>query len=124
MKKSHISHWLLSAAIAALLPITAASGRGMGGSAGMGPHFSGVNGFHNGGFGHFHDFNRNDRFFRHGRFFVHNDRFSRFHRDRFFRFHRDRFFFGFNVAPFGYPYPYPYPYPYWYPWYAPYAYPY
>jgi hypothetical protein len=140
MKKSHISHWLMAAAIAVLLPITGASGRSMGGhpgmglrmggAPGMGPHMGGPTGmgprffrgngfsrghefaFRHGEFGHFRD----DRFFRHREF----SRFRDFDRDnRFFFHHRDRFFFGFNFVGPGYPYPY------WYPWYPGYPwYPY
>ena len=111
MKKSPVSRWFLAAALAALLPVSAASGRGMGGPPGMGPRFS-----QGGGFGRGHEFAfrghefgrfRDDRFFRHRRFFVRDHRFFR---------HRDRFFFGFNFVGFGPPWfgP-PYPYPYWYP---------
>jgi hypothetical protein len=85
--------WLLMAALAASLPISAqaAGGRGMGG----GPHFSGGRVFA------FHDGRFHNRFFARGRFF---------HGNRFFP--RGRFGF----VGFGFPYPYPYPYPYyWYP---------
>src|SRR5215468_10836514 len=104
----------MAGAIAALLPITTASGRSMGGHPGMGPRFFSGNGFGRGHefafrhreFGPFRGFDRDDRFFAHRRFFDRDDRF--FH-------HRDRFFFGFEFA--GYPYPYWYPgypwYPYW-----------
>jgi Putative peptidoglycan binding domain len=80
MKKLRVFHWLLMAALATSLPITARAtgGHGMGG----GPHFSSGRGFA------FHD----GRF--HNRFFVH---------DNFFRDHR-RFFVGFDFIGFGFPY--------------------
>jgi hypothetical protein len=88
MKKLRFLRWLLMAALAASLPISAqaAGGRGMGGG-----HFSGGRGFG------FHDGRFHNRFFARGRVF--NDR-------RFFA--RGRFGF----VGFGFPYPYPYPYPY------------
>ena len=90
MKKLRFFRWLLMAALAASLPISAqaAGGRGMGG----GPHFSGGRGFA-----------------------FHDGRFHNFHGNRFFV--RNRFFPGarFGFVGFGFPY-YPYPYPYyWYP---------
>jgi hypothetical protein len=99
MKKLRVFHWLLMAALAASLPITARAtgGHGMGG----GPHFSSGRGFA------FHDGRFHNRFFARGRFFRGN-RF--FVRNRFFP--RGRFGF----VGFGFPYPYFYPYPYyWYP---------
>jgi len=98
MKKLRFLRWLLMAALAASLPISAqaAGGRGMGG----GPHFSGGRGFA------FHDGRFHNRFFARGRFF------------------RGRHFFAsnrFGFVGFGFPYPYFYPYPYyWYP--GPYCY--
>jgi hypothetical protein len=106
MNKLRVFHWLLMAALAASLPISAhaAGGRGMG-PIGGGPHFSGGRGFA------FHDGRFHNRFFARGRFFRGN-RF--FVRNRFFP--HGRFVSGFGFVGFGFPYPYPYPYPYyWYP---------
>ncbi len=147
MKLLHGFHWLVAAALAALLPVTArtAAGHGMGGNMGMTPHFSSGRGFGHGegrfggrDFGRFRRdrfIDRGDRFFdRRDRFFDRRDRGDRFfdRRDRFFdrddRFffrHHDRFFFAFDFAAFGFPWWYPYPYPYLYPYaYSYYGYPY
>jgi hypothetical protein len=98
MKKLHVFRWLLMAALAASLPISAqaAGGRGMGG----GPHFSSGRGFG------FHDGRFSNRFVARGRFFRGN-RF--FVRNRFFT--RGRFVPGFGFVGFGLPVPFPYPYP-------------
>jgi hypothetical protein len=87
-------------------------GGGMGGGhggRGMAPHSSGGRGpVHT--FGHFD--HRNDFGFRHHDF----DR-----DDRFFRHHHNRFFFVFDFAAFGFPWWYPdyyYGYPYYYPYYG------
>lgn len=104
MKQLHVFRWFMSAAIAALLPVTIQTtaahsiGGGMGGGHGgmrMAPNFSSGRGF-----GHF-DHRRDFAFRHHGG-------------DRFFLRHQNRFFFGFDFAAFGFPwwYPYPYPYPY------------
>jgi Putative peptidoglycan binding domain len=95
--------WLLAAAIAASLPVTtrAATGHGMGGFSGGGPHVSMGHGFdHPVAFRHDH------RFFDHHRF-VDRDHF-------FFRRHR-HIFIAFDFAAFGFPWWYPYPYYGWYP---------
>jgi hypothetical protein len=99
--KRRVFHWLLAAALAASLPLTAQSvaGRGMGVFAGGGSHFSSGARFgnrpdfaHGPGFSRAFAFRHHDGRFRdHDRFFHH-----RFSRDR----ERDRFFFG-----YGYPYP-------------------
>jgi hypothetical protein len=85
MKKLRVFRWLLIAALAASLPISAqaAGGRGMRG----GPRFSGGRGFA------FHDGRFHNRFFARGRFVSG---------------------FGFVGFGFPFPFPYPYPY-YWYP---------
>jgi hypothetical protein len=140
MTPLHVSRWLMSAAIAALLsatiqPATANHmgggiggghmGGGMGGGRGdrgghggmgMAPHFSGGRGPGHafGRFDHRHDFAfRNHEFSR----FRHRD-FDR--DDRFFRHHHNRFFFVFDFAAFGFPWWYPdyYWYPYYYPYYG------
>jgi hypothetical protein len=134
MKGLFVSHGLMAAALAALLPVTARAGAGhsMGGHVGMAPR---VSGGHRGmapqifggrvvgmpphissgrGFGH--EFGRFDH--RHNFAFRHHD-FDRF-RDRDFDrddrfFHHRHFFFGFDFASFGFPWWYPYPYYYGYP---------
>jgi hypothetical protein len=137
MKGLFVSHGLMAAALAALLPVMAranpgrsTAGHSMGGHVGMAPH---VSGGHRGmaphlfggrvgmpphissgrGFGH--EFGRFDH--RHDVAFRHHD-FDRF-RDRDFDrddrfFHHRHFFFGFDFASFGFPwwYPYYYDYPY------------
>jgi hypothetical protein len=116
MKLLHGFHWLVAAALAALLPVTArtAAGHGMGGNMGGGnmgmtPHFSSGRGFGHGegrfggrDFGRF----RRDRFIDRGdRFFDRRDRFidrgDRFfdRRDRFFD-RRDRFLIVMTVSSF------------------------
>jgi hypothetical protein len=108
MKGLHLFYGLMVAALAALLPVTARAGAGhsMGGHRGMAPHISSGHGFG-------HEFGRFDH--RHDFAFRHHD-FDRF-RDRDFDrddrfFHHRRFFFGFDFASFGFPYPYYYGYPY------------
>jgi hypothetical protein len=100
MKTNRISRWLMAAAFAASLPVTAGamSGHQMGGFTGSGSH-----GFSAHGFVH-HSGSRHE-FRNHG--FA--------GRDHFFHNHR-RFFFGFDVVAFGFPY-------WWYPDYY-YGYPY
>jgi hypothetical protein len=104
MKTTHVFNWLMAAALAASLPVTARamSGHSMGGFAGGGSHGSFQHGFN-------HQFGSRHNFGGH-RFAVH---------DQFFRQHR-RFFVGFDFAGFGFPY-------WWYPdyyYYGYYGYPY
>src|ERR1700736_2789750 len=117
MKLLHVFHWLVAAALAASLSVTALAGpgHGMGGHPGMGPrsfrgHGFGIGEGRFGGrdFGRF----RRDRFVDRGdRFFDRRDRFF----DRDDRFFRNRFLFDFSFGGLGYPYPYWYPgYPYCY----------
>jgi hypothetical protein len=102
MKTTHAFHWLMAAALAASLPVTARamSGHSMGGFAGG--HGSFQHGFN-------HQFGSRHNFGGH-RFAVH---------DQFFRQHR-RFFVRFDFVGFGFPY-------WWYPdyyYYGYYGYPY
>jgi hypothetical protein len=82
------THWIMAAALAASLPVTARamSGHSMGGFAGGGPRGSFQHGFN-------HQFVSRHNFGGH-RFVFH---------DRFFRDHR-RFFVGFDFIGFGFPY--------------------
>ena len=92
MKTTRVFHWLLAAAFAASLPVTAGamSGHQMGGFTGGGFHGSSAHGIGN-RFGPHPGFNR---FAGHNRFFHNNQRF----------FFNRRFFFGFDVVAFGFPY--------------------
>ena len=147
MKLLHVSHWLVAAAFAASLSVTALAGpgHGMGGHTGMGPrsfrgHGFGIGEGRFGGrdFGRFRRdrfSDRGDRFYdRRDRFFDRRDRGDRFvdrgdrffdRRDRFFD-RRDRFFdrddrFFRNRFFFGFDFA-SFGFPWWYPY--PYGYPY
>jgi hypothetical protein len=97
MKTNRVFRWLIAAAFAASLPLTAraTSGHQMGGFTGGGFHGGGFHGSSAHGFNHqfgphpgFH------RFAGHNQFFHNNHRF----------FFNRRFFFGFDVVAFGFPY--------------------
>jgi putative peptidoglycan binding protein len=139
MKGSRVFRVLTVAALAALLPVTAAaafaqhmggfggggSHHSMGGSVRGGPHVAMGNRLsHDGRFFNNHRFAGNDRFFDHRRFANHDRFFDHRHRffdndrdDRFFHHHHDRFFFVFDFAAFGFPWWYP-DYYYYYPYYG------
>jgi len=119
MKSFRCFRWLVAAAVAATLPVTArvVTGHSMGGFVGGGPHVSGgqrgmaphISAGRVGMAPHMfrgHRFVDHDRFFDHHRFVDH---------DRFFFRHNDRFFFAFDFVSFGFPWWYPYPYYYRYP---------
>jgi hypothetical protein len=116
-------YWLLAAAVAALLPVTARAvpGHSMGGSAGGGSHHSmggSVGGRSHASmgqrFGHDGRFFGNRHFANHDRFFEHHRFFDNDRDDRFFRHHRHDFV-DFDFVSFGFPWWYPYPYYYGYP---------
>jgi len=133
--------WLVAAAVAATLPVTARAitGHTMGGFAGGGPHHS-MGGF--GGGGPHHSMAGSVRGgphvsmgqrFGHGRFFDNrfvdnqfvNNRFVNnrfFDNDRFFFRHHNNFVFVFDFVSFGFPVGFPVGFPGWYPSY--YGYPY